>query len=516
MTIIGLNRRSFLAASSAAISGLYFPRTVSAAPVPKRGGTARIGLNGASTNDSLDPGRMITGYMYVVSRALRSNLTEISATGDLVPELAESWEAAPDLMSWTFRLRKSVEFHSGKSLTAKDVAASLNFHRGTGSRSSAKSYLRSISDIVADDDSTLIVKLDSPNADIPYIVSDVRLPIMPVGADGTVDITGVGTGGYVLQSFDPGVKLTAKRNVNYWKSEAANFDAIEIIAINDSTARASALRSGAIDIMNKCDTKTVSLLTRDKNLRVLEQPTAQHCTAPMVVSLAPFDNVDVRLAMKYAINRQAIVDATLFGHGMIGNDTPIGPTYKYYAGDIPQRQYDPDRAKFHLKKGGLDSLSVKLRTATLDFPGANDAAVLMKEQAKRAGIDIEVIEEPNDGYYANVWKKVPWCMSASQGRPIESLQFATAYASGANSNETLWSNDRFMSLFKEALATLDEGKRRDLYREMQMLIRDDSGQIVFAFSSSLDAHSTKVAHKEAVSNSGELDGYRVAERWWFA
>jgi peptide/nickel transport system substrate-binding protein len=107
-------------------------------------------------------------------------------------------------------------------------------------------------------------------------------------------------------------------------------------------------------------------------------------------------------------------------------------------------------------------------------------------------------------------------MSASLGRPVESLMFATAYATGANSNETLWSNDHFMSLFKQALATLDDAKRRELYREMQMIIRDDDGEIVYAFQHSLDGHSVKIAHPDVVSNIGELDGFRVAERWWFA
>ncbi len=515
-TAAGLSRRTFTIGTSATtLVGLMAPLGAVSAAMAKPGGTARIGLNGASSNDSLDPGKMITGYTYVSSRALRNNLTEISATGELVPELAESWDPSTDLMTWTFRIRKGVEFHSGKPLTAHDVASSINFHRGPNTRSSAKSYLASINEIITDGTSTVVVRLNSPNADIPYIMSDVRLPILPSGGNDSLDTSGVGTGAYMLDAFEPGVRLTAKRNPNYWKPDSAYFDAIELIAINDGTARASAIRSGAIDIMNKCDTKTVTLLARDRNLRVLEQPTAQHCTAPMVVTMAPFDNPDVRLAMKYAINRQSIVDATLFGHGTIGNDQPIGPTYKYFAKDIPQREYDPDRAKFHLKKAGLDTLQVTLRTATLDFPGANDAAVLMKEHARRAGIDIDVREEPNDGYYANVWKKVPWCMSASQGRPIESLQFATAYATGANSNETLWSNDRFMSLFKEALSTLDEAKRRDIYREMQMLVRDDSGQIIYAFSHSLDVHSVKIGHKDTVSNSGELDGYRVAERWWF-
>ena len=512
----GLNRREFVfATAAAAVVGTALSPAHLEAATPKRGGTARFGVNGASTNDSLDPGTFLAQYPYTCTRVLRNNLTEVAESGELIPELAQSWEPAKDLKSWTFRLRKGVQFHNGKSLTADDVVASLNHHRGKDSKSSARGYLTSVDDVVADGKETVVIRLNSANADIPMIMSDTRLPVMPADSAGKADVSGVGTGGYILERFEPGSRLTANRNPNYWKSGHAHFARVEIVAINDTTARSSALRSGGIDVMNKCDPKTVALLAKVPGIRVLELPTPQHFTAPMAVTMAPFDNLDVRLAVKHGINRQAIVDTALSGHGIVGNDHPIGPTYRYYAADIPQRPYDPDRAKFHLKKAGLDSLKVKLHTTTVDFPGANDAAVLMKEHARSSGIDVTVQQEPGDGYYKNVWKKVPWCMSASLGRPVESLMFGTGYVTGANSNEALWSNERFMSLFSEALGTVDESKRRDLYREMQMIIREDGGNIVYAFANLLDAHTSKIGHQEKVSNIGELDGFRASERWWF-
>src|SRR5262249_25961451 len=134
----GLSRREFVGATAGvAIGGLvagpWSLKPVKAAE-PKKGGAALIGLNGASSSHSLDPGKMITSYTYTSSRALRNNLTEIAPDGSLIPELAESWEPSKDLTSWTFRLRKGVEFHNGKTLTATDVVASVNHHRGPDSR----------------------------------------------------------------------------------------------------------------------------------------------------------------------------------------------------------------------------------------------------------------------------------------------------------------------------------------------------------------------------------------------
>ena len=122
------------------------------------------------------------------------------------------------------------------------------------------------------------------------------------------------------------------------------------------------------------------------------------------------------MALKYAIDRENAVKRALFGHGSIGNDQPIGPTLPYYSA-LDQRTYDPDKAKFHLKKAGMDSLKVKLSAANSAFNGAVDPALVFSEDAKKAGIDVEVVREPNDGCWSNVWLKKPFCVSTWSARP---------------------------------------------------------------------------------------------------
>ena len=194
-------------------------------------------------------------------------------------------------------------------------------------------------------------------------------------------------------------------------------DEVEILALLDSTARQNAVLTGDVDVINRCDLKTVHLMGRNPAVRVEEATGFLHYTAPMNTTVAPFDNNDVRLALKYAVNREELMNKILLGHGALGNDTPIAPSVPYYA-DLEQRAYDPDKAKFHLKKAGYDSLRVDLSAADGAFPGAVDAAVLMKEQASKAGIDINIVREANDGYWSNVWMKKPWCM-CYWGRPSD-------------------------------------------------------------------------------------------------
>ncbi|MGE0060321.1 MAG: ABC transporter substrate-binding protein, partial [Dehalococcoidia bacterium] len=353
------------------------------------------------------------------------------------------------------------------------------------------------------------------SADFPYVTSDYHLPIMPA-VDGKADWqSGVRTGPYVLDKFEPGVRSTGKRNENYHKSGQPYFDDVEFLALTDLTARTNALTTGEVHWMGRCDLKTLNLLERNPDIAITEVTGYGHYVLPMNVTMAPFDNVDVRKALKFAINRQEIVEKIFLGHATAGNDNPIAPTIKYAINPEPIYSYDPDKAKFHLKQAGLSSLKVDLSAADAAFAGAVDAAVLIKEHAAKAGIDVNVVREPNDGYWDNVWLKKGWCASYWSGRPTQDWMFSTAYAKGAAWNETFWDNERFNELLLSARGETDSATRQTLYSEMQQLVHDEGGTVVLVFNNFVDGASKSLAHGDVASN-WEADGLKIAERWWFA
>ncbi len=213
-------------------------------------------------------------------------------------------------------------------------------------------------------------------------------------------------------------------------------------------------------------------------------------------------------------DRDQIVNAVLKGYGNLGNDHPISLSNRYYASELPQRKYDPDKAKFHMKKAGIPGHIFKLHVAEAGFPGAVDAAVLYKEHAAKAGINIEIVREPNDGYWSNIWKKKPWCACYWSGRPTEDWMFSWTYATGAKQNDTFWKHDRFNKLLREARSELDEKKRREMYVEMQRIVRDEGGAVIPMFANNVEAATTKLKFEKPAGN-WELDGLKLVERWWF-
>ena len=511
----GISRRSLLKTGAAAgVLGL----TGMPLRAQTKGGKLTAGLNGANTSDSWDSRTHSDLFMIASAQgAVFDALTEVAADGSLKGELAESWEASSDAKVWTFKLRQGVTFHNGKPFGADDVIESLQMHLGEDSKSAAKPIVSTIIEMKKIGEHEVELTLADGNADLPYLMSDYHLNIFPAGQIEEAIEKGIGTGLYSVVAFDPGVRFVGRRVPDHYKGESYGyFDEIEYIAINDNTARMNALLTGQVDAINRIDFKTESLLRANPAIEIQEVACNQHYSFPMRTNMEPFNDVNVRRAIKYGINRQEMVDKILFGHGAVANDTPIGPANQYYAADMEQLTYDPDKSKFYLKEAGLDSIDIDLSASSAAFDGAVDAAQLFQASAAASGININVIQEPADGYWSNVWLKKPFCACYWSGRATEDWMFSSAYQEGVPWNDTQWDSQdsaRFQELLVSARAELDSDVRGQQYGEMQQILRDDGGVIIPMFANYVQGVNKRIAYPETVGNLWQMDNCRMAERW---
>jgi len=511
--------RSAIAAGLAVPSALTLATNVLAA-TPKSGGKLRQGSSYGSTTDALDPGTAENGMTQAIIYARGNHLTEVSNEGTLVPELAESFESSNGAQTWVFDLRKGVEFHNGKTMTADDVIATFNHHRDENSKSAAKGLLSAVKEIKKDGDNRVIFELEGGNADFPFIVSDYHIMIQQ-SADGKIVDSNdpVGTGGYIVEDYQPGVRIQMKRNPNYFKEGRAHFDEVEMITLADTTARQNAIMNGDVDFVDNVDPKTVALLARVPIIQIFETTGTQHFTFPMRVNAAPFDNYDLRMALKFAIKRQELVEKILLGHGEAGNDVPVNESMPFFNTELPVHEFDPEKAAEHYKKSG-HSGPIQLSVSDAAFAGAVDAAQLIAASAKEAGIDIELVREPSDGYWSNVWNKKPWSACYWGGRPTQDWMYSSAYTADTEWNDTAWKDTeaakKFNDLVIMARSETDEAKRKDQYWEAQRLLQDDGGAIVGMWANFIHAHTKTLAHDEQVAANWQNDGNKIAERWWFS
>jgi len=519
-----ISRRNFVSTSVAigvSLAGATAVVNQVEAATPKSGGRLRMGITGGATSDVLDPGQILDAYMINVSMGqVRPNMTKINPDGSVEGDLSSGWQASNGAKTWKFDVRQGVEFHNGKTLDSTDIVDSIRHHMGPDSKSGGSGVVSGIASIKEDGKYGVVVELNEGNGDLPILLSDYHLNICPSKGDGSIDWeSGIGAGPYTLEEHEPGVRTLTKKFANYWNSgNDSHFNEVETLGINDPTARLAALSTGAVDAINNVPAKTASRLKSMVNVKTLISTGNKQCTMPMLCDVAPFDDQNVRNAMKHIINRQELLDKIFFGYGQLGNDNPVGPANYFRAStdELPQREYDPEQAKYYLKQAGLSSLSVKFHAADTGFSGAVDAGALMRESAKAAGIDIEVVREPNDGYWSNVWMVKPWSACYWSGRPTEDWIFSQIYYSKADWNDTHWNNSSFDKLLVEARSETDEAKRRDKYVEMQRIVHNDGGLALPVFLSEIMGYRSNLSVPDLVANNWELDGHLAARRWWTA
>lgn len=508
-----MSRREFFGRAaalgvSAAMANTLLADAVRAAG-PQSGGTIKVGVNGGSSDGSLDPALATNPTATLVQRMWGEPLLELGDGNSLVPRLAESFSSSPDAKIWTFKIRKDVTFSNGKPLTAEDVMRTMERHSGEETKSGALGIMRGI-EKMSTDGMDFIVEMAQPNADMPYLMTDYHLMIQP---DGGFDdpAAAIGTGPYVVKSAEPGVRYVFEKNPNAWDSEQGHAGTIEALVLNDDTARVAALQSGQVDMINRVPPRTAGLVGRAPNITVTSKSGPGHYVFIMHCDTAPFDNNDLRMALKLGIDRQEMVDKILSGYGSIGNDSPINASYPLFT-PMEQREYDPEKAKFHYKKSGHDG-PILLRTSDNSFPGAPDAAALFQQSLNKAGIPLEIKREPNDGYWSEVWNAKPFCTSYWSGRPTQDQMYSTAYLSSADWNDTRFKNEKFDKLLIEARAELDQAKRKALYADMGMLVRDEGGLICPMFNDFVDAYSDRIGGYSEGPGFGLMNFYAPAKMW---
>ena len=508
-----MNRRDFLGrAAAVGVSATFANSLLSSAVLAQgaqKGGILRAGMQGGAATDSLDPASWASQVPYFFGRQWGEQLVQISPEGEPKPALAEEWGASDDAKIWTFKIRKGVEFHNGKELKPEDVLATMERHSDEKAKSGALGIMGGIESMKVDGD-TVVFTLKEPNADLPYLLDDYHLMIQPNGGKDNPN-EGIGTGPYKVTVNEPGVRHGGEKFANYWRDDRGHADQIEIIVINDPTARTAALQGGQVDIINRVEPKIVELIKRAPGVTIRNVAGKGHYVFIAHCDTAPFDNNDLRLALKFALDREEMVQRILMGYGSVGNDTPINKAYPLFT-EIEQRVFDPEKAAFHYKKSG-HSGPIVLRTSDVAFPGAVDAAQLYQQSAAKAGITLEVKREPGDGYWSEVWNKQPFSASYWGGRPTQDQMYSTAYYSKADWNDTRFKREDFDKMLFQARAELDPEKRKAIYKSMGEMVRDEGGVITPMFNDFIDATGPRVAGWVDDGNQEMMGGYALSKCW---
>ena len=492
-------------ATIAAAGSIVSSATSAMAATPKKGGKITFASDLHGPSDTLDPGLGTSTIDYTRARTHYNGLTQFNDDTSTRPELAEEYSANANNTEWTFKLRKDVKFHDGSAFTADDVIYSMGRHYGDKSTSVAKTLVADVTEWVKVDNHTVKAVMAGPNGDLPKILATSNFKMIK---DGTTDFQNpIGTGPFKLKSFQQGVRSEHVRNEDYWR-EGANANELEIFAITDKVARTSALLSGDIDLMQALDPKAVPQIEAADGVGIWSVASGAYIGIAMMSNSAPGNNPDFVLAMKYLQRREKIVRSILKGQGTVGNDQPINVAYgPDFCAELPIRDHDLDKAKFHLQKSGVTEAEIQVAEVA---PGTTDICLLMQREAQKIGLTLNINKVPNDGYWGAVWMKTPMNVTTWNMRPTANVMMNLAFAPTAPWNDSLWANDRMGELLIESRAVTDQGLRHEMYCEMQTLIHNESGMIIPAHRNYLDAKSDKI---QGITRMplGSLGGYEWPE-----
>jgi peptide/nickel transport system substrate-binding protein len=472
-----------------------------------KGGRLRVGIIGGAASETLDFNQALAEMDTARALNLFEGLTDFDSEGKSYNVLAEELVPNADASVWTIKVRPDVEFHNGKQLSADDVVFSLKYMLDPANKAQGAGSLTGLQprNIRRKDAMTVELKLDRPNAFLSDVLGDRAVKIF---AEGTDFASPVGTGPFKFESWKRGDRSLFVKHAAYWNGEPY-LDELELVSISDANARVNALKAGQIDGLSQADLTLVDTITGNPALTLLEKVGGQYTGLYVDSTAKPFTDNNVRQALRFLCDREQMVANALRGKGKIGNDLPCWFD-EFYAGDIPQRAHDPEKAKSLLAAAGLENATFTLQTSD-PAPAMLESSTLFAQQAKEAGITVKLRKWPTDQYYSKAFNHYPFAATNWGGRPLSS-QIALAYLKSSPYNETKWVDSGFEALIQKAFATPDVDKRKPIMVEAQQMLFDEGATIIWGFLPNIDAISAKV-HGITPSVIRSMGNYDFRKAW---
>ncbi len=470
------------------------------------GGTLRYAR--AEDSNNLDPVTNDGNVNIWIFMNVYDQLIRVSPNGaSLVPGLAEKWEVSEDGKTYTFHLRQGVKFSDGTPLKASDVIYS--FLRAANDPGETWTFTltalqrdanKQATGITAPDDQTVVIELAQPWAPFLSDVAMFNLGIISEafakGKEDRLTEELMGTGPFTMAEWKKGESILLKKNPNYWEEGLPYLDEVLISVIPDDNNRILQLQGGEIDATYDVPSSRVPDLKQDPNLKVIEFPSTFSQYLSLNMREAPLDDVNARLALQYATDKQTLIEVILFGVGV--EATTFMPKGALYWNDqLAGFPYDVDKAKEYLAKSKTpDGFAFEIQT-TAGSAEEEQLATVLKDMWSKIGVDLTIspleASVHLDNYRANKFQ----CQVNGWTNDIIDPDELIAYAVLPESSEayhTGWANPEAQDLARKGAGELDPAKREEIYFRIQEIFNEDSPMILLYHKPYIDVTTTKVHH----------------------
>ncbi|RXT07907.1 ABC transporter substrate-binding protein [Ammoniphilus sp. CFH 90114] len=446
---------------------------------------------------------------------LYDQLVRLNADGsDIEPGLATDWSISDDGKSYTFNLRPGVKFHNGMPVTAQDVKFSLE--RAKSDESNWNWMYTAFDSVEVKSNSQVVIHLNTPYIPLLSTLALFSSSIVPeqiVKENGKDYLTNnpVGSGPFMLDNWQRGQKVVLKKNPEYWQAGKPYLDGVEFLQVPEDTAKIFKLQAKELDIASNVPFNTLEQLKTDPALEVIVAPFARVDMIPINTTKEPFNDVKIRQAMNYAVNKKDIIQAVLMGQGEPA--ASYLPKVMYFNDQLKGYPYDLEKAKQLMSESSRPNGFKTTLTINAGNEINSQVAVIVKEQLKEIGIDIEIQQlEPGvvDELLASMkYDLITTYYSSDIIDPDEITMFGAVSTGGTNAYYTGYKNPRLDELAMQAQGENDADKRKEMYMEMQKMFSEDAPH-VFLFH----VPSSYVTQKNVQGFTlSPMGSYRLEEVW---
>ncbi len=469
-----------------------------------------------SSPTNLDPRVGVDAQSERIDELLFDSLVRRDARFNLQPWLAESWEI-PDPLTYIFHLHRGVRFHNGQPLTARDVKWTVDSLLQGRLRSAKASTYAQVREIDAPDDYTVVFHLKQPFSPMLWNLSDGAIGIVPYGSGEEFNRHPIGSGPFRFISAQQDRNVVIERNPDYWAAPA-KLERVEFKVIPDATTRALELRKQSADVaINSLVADTVVTLERDRRLTVMEAPGSIYAYIALNLRDPILKDVRVRRAIAYAVDVRPIIHYLLRDEARPAYSV-LPPQHWAYDGDVARYPHDPARARQLLDEAGYPARNgvrfhITMKTSTEE--STRLLAAVLQQQLREVGIALDIRTYEFATFFADVSKgayqvhSLRW-IGGNQDPDIFENIFDSGSFPPKRANRTFYANPRVDALIREGRSTLDEGRRKAIYDEIQQILAEDLPYINLWYLNNVLVHTNRVRGIE-LGPAGNYEFLRTAE-----
>lgn len=444
----------------------------SAAKEPVYGGTLTVGI-AQDLDDSLDPHTMAAAGTREVLFNVFEGLVKPDTEGNLIPAIASDYVIGENADTFTFTLREGVKFHDGREVTVGDVVYSISRVAGFDTGAPLVSTFSAVESVEAIDEKTVVVKTKEPYIEFLAFLNCAIIPEGNIPAEDGL----IGTGPFKFVSRSAQEDLVLAKNEDYW-GEKAYVDKVVFKIIENGDTLVMGLKSGAIDLCAHLTSTQISGLETDFN--ILEG--SMNLVQALFLNNAyePLQDIRVRQALNYAVDRQMILDFVANGKGFIVGSNMYPAFAKYYEDLTGMYSYDPQKAMQLLTEAGYPEGFDFVITVPSNYPFHVDTAQVVAEQLKAVGINCTIDTVEWGTWYDEVYKGRNFHgtilgFDASGAATAQSL--LARYESTHAKNMSNYVSERYDEVYNAALTATDEAEQIALYKQAQVILAEDASNV---------------------------------------